>query len=122
VKRVFLLEDHNAFRQCLAALVDHEPDLEVVAEAGSLHEARNSASEGLGEADVVVIDLLLPDGTGTNLIEDLRAANSGASVMVLTVLSQREVRNWASAMGVDEVMYKYAPLEEIVDTIRRLGD
>lgn len=122
MKRVFLLEDHDTFRQSLAILVDLEPDFEVVAEASSLHEARDGASRALGEADVVLIDLLLPDGIGTNLLEDLRVVNPGASVMVLTVLGQREVHDWALAMGVDEVVAKDAPWGEIVEAIRRLGD
>jgi DNA-binding NarL/FixJ family response regulator len=40
--RVMLVEDHAAFRQALAFLLSGEPDLEVVAEAGSLTEARQA--------------------------------------------------------------------------------
>jgi DNA-binding NarL/FixJ family response regulator len=45
VSRIFLLEDHSWFRRALATMLEREPDLEVVAEAGSLTEARNEASE-----------------------------------------------------------------------------
>ena len=40
IVRVMLVEDHAAFRQSLAALLSQEPDLEVVAQAGSLAQAR----------------------------------------------------------------------------------
>ena len=44
--RVMLVEDHAAFRQALAFLLANEPDLEVVAQAGSLAEARQALLEG----------------------------------------------------------------------------
>ena len=43
--RVFLLEDHSWFRKALADLLGRQPDLEVVAEAGSLAEARREGGE-----------------------------------------------------------------------------
>lgn len=41
--RMFLLEDHSWFRWALADMLEREPDLEVVGEAGSLEEARQEA-------------------------------------------------------------------------------
>jgi len=58
--RVMLVEDHVAFRQALAFLLMREPDLEVVAQAGSLAQAREMLDRRL---DVAVLDLALPDGT-----------------------------------------------------------
>ena len=58
-----LVEDHTAFRQSLALLLSREPDLEVVAQAGSLSEARQMLDTPL---NVAVVDLGLPDGTGAS--------------------------------------------------------
>ena len=58
--RVMLVEDHLAFRQALAFLLMREPDIEVVAQAGSLAQAREMLDRRL---DVAVLDLALPDGT-----------------------------------------------------------
>ena len=55
------MEDHLSFRQSLAFLLSREPDLEVVAQAGSLAEARELLDIPL---EVAVVDLNLPDGTG----------------------------------------------------------
>ena len=67
--RVMLVEDHLAFRQALAFMLMREPDLEVVAQAGSLAQAREMLDRRL---DVAVLDLALPDGDGRDLIGELR--------------------------------------------------
>ena len=59
--RVLLLEDHASFRQALASIIEREPDVTVVAQAGSLAEARALLPL---EVDVAVVDLGLPDGEG----------------------------------------------------------
>ena len=66
MRRILLVEDHASFRQTLALVFDQQPEVEVVAQAGTLAEARRTM-EGL-EADLGVIDLTLPDGEGTGLI------------------------------------------------------
>ena len=79
--RVMLVEDHSAFRQSLAFLLMREPDLEVVAQAGSLAQARQMLDTPL---DVAVVDLGLPDGDGRDLIDELRRTNAGISVVMLS--------------------------------------
>jgi len=83
IVRVMLVEDHAALRQSLASLLSREPDLEVVAQAGSLAEARQMLDTPL---DVAVLDLSLPDGNGRDLIGKLRRRNAGISILVLTVM------------------------------------
>ena len=56
--RIFLLEDHAVIRRCSAFALEREPDLEVVASAGSLEEARNDASKRWPEVDIALIGLL----------------------------------------------------------------
>ena len=68
-----LVEDHVAFRVALASLLTHQSDLEVVAQAGSLAEAREALDGRLdARLDVAVVDLSLPDGDGSELIRELR--------------------------------------------------
>ena len=59
--RVMLVEDHAVFRQALSSILDRQQDIDVVAQAGSLAEARQC----LGGVDVMVLDLALPDGDGS---------------------------------------------------------
>ena len=66
-----LVEDHVAFREALALLLTHQSDLEVVAQAGSLAEAREALDGRLdARLDVAVVDLSLPDGDGSELIRE----------------------------------------------------
>lgn len=120
MNRIFLLEDHSWFRQALAKLLERESDLEVVGEAGSVGEGRDVASDKAQEIDLALIDLLLPDGIGTELIGDLRRANPDLPVLVLTVAQGPDLYNWVRKMGADEMISKDASVEEILTAIRIL--
>jgi DNA-binding NarL/FixJ family response regulator len=72
--RVMLVDDHASFRQPLAFMLEQEPDLKVVAQAASLAQARKLLEEEeaeLGEVDVAMVDLELPDGSGVEFITEL---------------------------------------------------
>ena len=118
--RVFLLEDHSWFRKALAKLLDREPGLEVVGEAGSLSEARDEVARKAARIDLAVVDLLLPDGTGTELIGDLRADRPDVPVLVLTVARGPDLYRWVRSVGADEMISKDASVEEILAAIRVL--
>jgi len=120
VARLFLLEDHSWFRRALADLLEREPDLEVVGEAGSMAEARREAAEKAERIDLAVVDLLLPDGIGTELIRELRVSSPEVPVLVLTVAQGPDLRAWALSMGADEMVSKDASMGEILAAIRVL--
>ncbi len=104
--RVMLVEDHVAFRQSLATLLMREPDLEVVAQVGSLAQAREMLDRRL---DVAVLDLALTDGDGKELIGELRRTNAGISVMVLTATIGPRHLDEILTTGADAVLHKAAP-------------
>lgn len=114
--RVMLVEDHSSFRQALAFVLDQERDFAVVAQAGSLSEAR-SIEEG---ADFAIVDLALPDGSGVNLIEDLRRANLSLTVLVLSATLDDESIARVVDTGAAGVVDKLAGLDEIIQEVRRL--
>src|SRR5947209_8389614 len=99
----------------LTFVFDSEPDFEVVAQAGSLAEARGML-EGV---HLAVVDLDLPDGDGTDLIGEVRAANPHGLVLVLTASAEREVHARAVEAGAAAVLHKSVHVEEITDTARR---
>ena len=86
-----LVEDHSLFRQALAVLLDGEPNLQVIAQAGSLAEARAQAAALNDPIHIAVVDLALPDGDATVLIPEVRRASPGVRVMVLTASVEPEV-------------------------------
>ena len=110
MSRVLLVDDHATFREPLSFMFDREPDFEVVAQAGSLEEARGML-EGI---DLAVVDLDLPDGDGTELINPLRALNPRCLVMVLTASADREAHARAVEAGAAGVLHKSARVGEVV--------
>ncbi|MDQ3590075.1 MAG: response regulator transcription factor, partial [Actinomycetota bacterium] len=120
--RILLVDDHASFRQTLAFVFDQQPDYEVVAQAGSLAEARR-ALEGLeNDPDLGVIDLSLPDGEGTELIKDLRGANEDFTALLLTASLDRTDHARAVEAGAAGVVHKSADVDEILDATRRISE
>jgi DNA-binding NarL/FixJ family response regulator len=117
--RVMLVEDQTDFRHLMTALLDREPDLEVVAQAESLAEARQHSTEL--EFDVTVLDLGLPDGNGADLIAELHEANPSVAVLILSANLDSKNLERATEAGADEILDKLASPTEIVGAIRRLG-
>jgi DNA-binding NarL/FixJ family response regulator len=117
--RVMVVADQPVFVSLMEASLARQPDLEVVAQAGSLTEARRNASEV--SFDVAVLDLGLPDGNGADLISDLRGSNPGAAVLILSASLDSASLERAAEAGANEIMDKFAPLEDILGTVRRLG-
>ena len=118
--RVMLVDDHPDFRDLLATLLEGQPDLEVVAQAGSMAEARVAAAAA--RFDVVVLDLGLPDGNGADLIGELREASPGGAVLVMSASLHPANIERAMREGADEVLDKLSPPAEVVGTVRRLGN
>jgi len=119
-----LVEDHVAFRQALAFVLESEQGLEVVAQVGSLAAAREALEGGgglQGRLDVALIDLVLPDGNGTDLIDELRRSSPGITVMVLSA----DLWPWRidelSRAGVDAVLDKVQSPRQIAREVRREG-
>ena len=115
MNRILLVDDHASYREMLTFVFDSEPDFEVVAEAGSLAEARGML-EGV---DLALIDLDIPDGDGMVLISELRAVNPHGLVIVLTASEEREVHARAVEAGASGVLHKSVHVEDIIDAARR---
>ena len=119
MKRILLVGAHNLFREALAVVLRQEPDLEVMAQAGSLAEAR-----GVWRACdmAVVVDLRLPDGNAVEFVSALRSQSTPrCNMLVLTdsLASEEHVR--AGAVGAYEVLSTAVSLHEIIDVLKRLG-
>jgi two-component system response regulator DesR len=118
--RVMIVEDHADFRDLMRALLGREPDIELVAQAGSLAEARAEAAKF--RLDVAILDLGLPDGSGADLIADLRRTNDGVRILVLSASLDPAGIEKARSAGADEILDKLTPVEEVLATLRRLGN
>jgi DNA-binding NarL/FixJ family response regulator len=120
---IMLVEDHAAFRQALTFLLSDEPELEVVAQAGSVSEAREALEGGglKGALDVAVVDLVLPDGDGRELIGELRRSSPGIRIMVLSATVWSADVEEILRAGADVVRDKVRPYSTIAQEVRRLA-
>jgi DNA-binding NarL/FixJ family response regulator len=119
MKRVLLIEDHALFRESLALLLEWRLGLESI-EAGSLAEGRQVLSAAKDRADIAIIDLDLPDGDGSELIERLHETKPDVPILAFTAGRSPVKRARALEAGADEVLAKMTPVEEIVGTAEKL--
>ena len=119
--RVLVVEDNLGFRDALVSLLEEQPDIEVVATAGSLSETRTLIEAMLDGMDVVLLDRGLPEGDGLELVGELRAVNPGARVYVIS--STAEIRHPQDAIeaGADGVIDKIETPEQVFAAIRESG-
>jgi DNA-binding NarL/FixJ family response regulator len=119
--RIMVVDDHDTFRDPLAFMLEREPDLTVVARPRSLSEAREDLQSAEHAVDVAIVDLNLPDGSGTDLIRELRNYLPRATALVLSATSDQEHLASAIEAGAAGVMHKSAPMSDLVEAVRRLA-
>jgi DNA-binding NarL/FixJ family response regulator len=119
--RIMVVDDHDTFRDPLAFMLEREPDLTVVARPRSLSEAREDLQSVEHAVDVAIVDLSLPDGSGTDLIRELRSSLPRATALVLSATTDQKHLASAIEAGAAGVMHKSAPMSDLVEAVRRLA-
>ena len=119
--RIMVVDDHDTFRDPLAFMLEREPDLTVVARPRSLSEAREDLQSAEHAVDVAIVDLNLPDGSGTDLIRELRSSLPRATALVLSATTDQKHLASAIEAGAAGVMHKSAPMSDLVEAVRRLA-
>lgn len=114
--RIVLADDHAVVRSALRLLLDAEPDLEVVAEAGDIESTVRYVRGH--KPDVVVLDLNMPGGRSLGAVPDMRAASPETSVVVLTMETDLAYAREAIQAGVLGYVLKEAVDEELVNAVR----
>lgn len=122
MKRVFLIEGNAVFRHALAYVLQWREAFDTSCRAGSASEGYRYAREGkLEDIDVVVAEPLTANGSAFPLIRELRQAEPGVPILVLTLAGDDFSREKMLDQGADEVLTKEASVEEILAAIRRLS-
>lgn len=111
-----LVDDHPAFRKGMAALIESEPELVVVAQTGDGAEALELYRHK--KPDVVLMDLRLPGLGGVEAILAIRKEFPDARVIVLTTFDTDEDIYRAIQSGAKSYLLKDTPEDELAATIR----
>jgi DNA-binding NarL/FixJ family response regulator len=115
-----LLADDNArFRGVLRRLLERDPEIMVVAEAGDGAEALELAEDV--RPDVVLMDVSMPGLDGLEATYALKAQLPDVTVLMLSVGDKEQEIAAGLAGGAAEYLVKGGPAREIVDAIKRYG-
>jgi two-component system, NarL family, response regulator DesR len=116
--RVLLAEDQTMLRGALAALLNLEPDITVIAQAANGHEALKLARQHA--PDVVITDIEMPERTGLELADDLKQAGSSPHVIILTTFARPGYLRRALDAGARGYLLKDRPASELAEAVRRV--
>jgi len=114
--RVVIADDHRVVRDGLCYLLNQEPDIEVVGEAGDGRQAVDVAAAT--RPDVVVLDLYMPGLDGHQVLAALSAAAHRPAVVVLTSATDDEHLVRAMHAGASSYLLKTAPADDVIAAIR----
>ena len=114
--RVFLADDHPPLRAGLAAILNSQPDIKVVGEAGSGRETLESKVI----ADVYIVDVRMPDGDGIHVIKQLMKRDPASKVLVLTTFDNEEDVFRALEAGARGYLLKDTTTEELVSALTQV--
>ena len=117
--RVMIVDDHEIVRRGVSEIIDRADGMEVVAEAGGRAEAVRRAE--LMRPDVVLVALQLPDGTGIELMHELRDLVPDAFPIVLTSFDDDDALAEALEAGARAYLLKTIHGAEISDVVRAVA-
>jgi DNA-binding NarL/FixJ family response regulator len=114
---VLLVEDHDMVREALGSALDARATIEVVGSAAGVADARVLLAEGGTPIDVVVADLQLGDGQGTDLVEMAARRSPPASLLLITGTDDRRGLDLALRSGCAGFVSKAQGIDRLVDAV-----
>jgi len=118
--RVMSVDDHPLVREGIVAVINGQPDMEVVAQASSGQEALECFHKHT--PDITLMDLRLPDMSGIDATIALRAHFPEARIIILTTFDAGAEIERALSAGARAYILKSSPPQEIAQGIRRVHE
>lgn len=118
--RLFLVEDQTLFASLLVEILSGHPRFEVVGLAATGAEARERLR--VVTPDIVLVDLVLPDMSGLELIAELMAAKPAFKVVVCSAAAHDNAITMAFSLGVHGFVEKTTGIPELIEVLERTGD
>lgn len=117
---ILLCDDHAVVRMGLKMLLNHHPEMEVVAEASEGNEAIKKSLEL--KPDVILMDLSMPNGKdGLSATSELKKMLPESAILILTMHDDEEYLFRAIQAGASGSVLKSAPHEELLTAIRTVA-
>jgi len=119
-RRVLIVDDHPIVRQGLKRLIEQERDLVVCGEAETVREARQLIRDTA--PDVVIVDLLLRQSDGIELVRDVHAHHPALPMLVLSMHDEAIYAERMLAAGASGYIMKQAAGDQFLTALRRVLD
>jgi DNA-binding NarL/FixJ family response regulator len=116
--RVFSVDDHPLLREGLAAIINNQPDMVLIAQASNAQEGIQLFRKH--KPDVTLMDLRLPDKSGIDAMIAVRSEFPEARIIMLTTFEGDVEIQRALEAGARGYMLKSMPPKDLVDVIRQV--
>jgi NarL family two-component system response regulator LiaR len=113
--RLLIVDDHVVVRKGIQMLLDTEPSIQVVGEAGNSQDAIRQAKSL--KPDVILMDLVMPQGDSLQAIVEIKRSIPTIKVIILTMFHDEAKINAAIEAGADGYLLKDADAEELIRAI-----
>ena len=117
--KLIIVDDHAIFREGLRALLDMEEDFQVIGEAS--HGAEAVAMVAEEPPDVILLDLHLPDGLGSDFCRELLGVSPQSRVLILSAYDDDQEISAALIAGASGYVLKTVGGERLADNIRSVS-
>jgi DNA-binding NarL/FixJ family response regulator len=114
--RILIVDDHAAMREGMRAMIAHQPDMAVIAEAVNGQDAVDLYRQH--HPDVTLMDVSLPIFSGVEATRKIRADSPNASIIVVTTFHDDEILFGAFDAGVEGFLLKDMLRKELLPAIR----
>jgi DNA-binding NarL/FixJ family response regulator len=116
--RVFSVDDHPLLREGIAAIINNQPDMTVIAQSANGQDAIRQFK--VHHPDITLMDLRLPDMSGIDVMASIRAEFPEARIIILTTFEGDVEIKRALEAGARGYMLKSMPPKELVEVIRQV--
>ncbi len=116
--RVFVVDDHPILREALSTLIAHEDDFEICGESDDAVRALDEI--GAANPALAVVDISLKDGSGLELIKNLRAVHPSVAVLVLSMHDEALYAERALRAGARGYVMKRDTTRKLLEAMRRV--
>lgn len=117
--KIILVDDHIILRNGLKLLLESEPNISIVGEASSYNELKSLLNETT--ADILLLDLSIPDKHGLEIIKELKEANTTLKILVFTMHSEEQYIKSAMSSGASGYVEKNAVDTELLTAIKTVA-
>ena len=114
--RILLADDHEVIRDGLRALLEKQPDFEVVGVAGAGRETVEMAQQL--EPDVIIMDINMPNMTGIEATRQIKANSPNIKILTLSVHSRSSLIGQMIKAGASGYLPKSSAAKELIEAIR----